>query len=364
MNWQDYFPGVSDPRVVGRTDHKLNDILMIALCSTISDGDTFEDMADYGQDKQAFLRQFLELPNGIPSHDTFRRVLSLVRVDELDAVLRQQAARLLQTLAHRHVCLDGKELRGTIPAGRKHALVHLLSAWAVEHQQSLGQLRVESKTNEISLIKPLLSSLELTDSLVTIDAIACQPGIVAQLVEQGASYLIGLKANQDTLFEQVRDWMLRYESTPAHYTQRSLDHGRAELRELWLSRDLDLLETTQPWAGLNTLIMTRTHRWIGQQCSVTNRFYISNLATATAHQVGGYIREHWSIENQLHWRLDVVFGEDDSQVRHPLAAQNLALLRKMALSALRREPTPMSMNRKRKKAARDENYLLQVIQQL
>ena len=187
---------------------------------------------------------------------------------------------------------------------------------------------------------------------------------MAQLVEQRAFYLIGLKANQDTLFEQVRDWMLRYESTPAHYTERSLDHGRAELRQVWLSRELELLEATQPWAGLNTVVMVRSQRWIGDRQSVVTRFYISNLATATAEQVAGYIRQHWSIENQLHWRLDVVFSEDDSQVRHPLAAQNLALLRKMALSALRREPTPMSLNRKRKKAARDENYLLQVIQQL
>ena len=292
MNWQNYFPDLTDPRVQGRTDHKLNDILMIALCSTISDGDTFEDMADYGHDKHAFLSHFLELPNGIPSHDTFRRVLSLVKVDQLGGVLREQATRLLPTLAHQQVCIDGKELRGTIPTGRKHALVHWLSAWAVEHQQSSGQLRVEGKTNEISLIKPLLSSLELTHSLVSIDAIACQPAIVAPLVDQQASYLIGLKASQHTLFEQVRDWMLRYESTPARYSERSPDHGRAEWRQVWLSREIDLLETTQHWAGLNTIVMIGSQRWQGERTSVGTRFYISNLATATAHQVAGYVGQH------------------------------------------------------------------------
>lgn len=333
MNWQDYFPNVSDPRVAGRTTHKLNDILMIALCATISDGDTFEDMADYGRDKQTFLSQFLELPHGIPSHDTFRRVLSLVPVEELDAVLRQQATSLVQTLAQKQVCLDGKELRGTIPNGRKHALVHLLSAWAVEHQQSLGQLRVGGKTNEIRLIKPMLASLELTDALVSIDAIGCQQAIVEQIVAQKAQYLIGLKANQDTLFEQVRDWMLRYADQPAHHTERGLDHGRAELRQVWVSRELDLLEATADWTGLRTVIMVRTQRWQGEQVSRMTRFYISSLGQATAEQLAGYIRQHWSIENQLHWQLDVVFNEDGSQIRHQQAAQNLALLRKMALSA-------------------------------
>ena len=364
MNWQNYFPGVSDPRVVGRTDHKLNDILMIALCSTISDGDTFEDMADYGRDKYAFLSQFLQLPHGIPSHDTFRRVLSLVQVEQLDAVLRQQAMTLVRTLAQRQVCLDGKELRGTIPSGRKHALVHLLNAWAVEHQLSLGQLRVEGKTNEITLIKPLLASLELTDALVSIDAIGCQQAIVEQIIAQKGQYLIGLKANQDSLYEQVRDWMLRYADQPAHHTQRDLDHGRAELRQVWVSRDVDWLETTTGWASLTTLIMVRSQRWQGHQMSHATRFFISSLEKATAEELAHYIRHHWSIENQLHWQLDVVFNEDGSQVRHQQAAQNLALLRKMALSALRREPTMMSMNRKRKKAARDDDYLLEVIQQL
>jgi predicted transposase YbfD/YdcC len=364
MNWQDYFPGVSDPRVMGRTDHKLNDILMIALCATISDCDGFEDMADYGRDKHIFLGQFLQLPNGIPSHDTFRRVLSLVQVDQLEAVLRQQATRLVQTLAGQQVCLDGKELRGTIPNGRKHAMVHLLSAWAVEQQQSLGQLRVEGKTNEITLIKPMLASLELADALISIDAIGCQQSIVEQIVGQQAHYLIGLKANQNTLFEQVRDWMLRYNDQPAHYTERSLDHGRAERRQVWVSRELALLDATADWAGLKALVMVRSQRWQGDQVSSTTRFYITSLGQATARQLAGYIRQHWSIENQLHWQLDVVFNEDTSQIRHQLAAQNLALLRKIALSALRRESTLMSLNRKRKKAARDDSYLLQVVQQL
>lgn len=364
MNWQNYFPDVSDPRVVGRTDHKLNDILMIALCATISDCDNFEDMADYGRDKQAFLSQFLQLPNGIPSHDTFRRVLTLVKVEQLEAALRQQAARLMRTLAGQHICLDGKQLRGTIPSGHKQALVHLLSAWAVEHQQSLGQVRVEGKTNEISLIPAMLSSLELTDALVSIDAIGCQQAIVEQIITQKGQYLIGLKANQDSLFEQVRDWMLRYSHQPAQYTERSLDHGRAELRQVWVSRDLELLDAATDWAALNTLVMLRSQRWQGEQVSTTTRFYISSLQQATAHQLATYIRHHWSIENHLHWQLDVVFGEDDCQVRQAQAVQNLALLRKIALSALGREPTKMSLKRKRKKAARDDGYLLQVIQQL
>ncbi|GAB3762746.1 ISAs1 family transposase [Spirosoma pomorum] len=203
MNWQDYFPGVNDPRVVGRIAHKLNDVLMIALCATISDCDGFEDMADYGRDKQTLLSQFLQLPNGIPSHDTFRQILTLVRVDQLESVLRQQAANIIQTLAGQHICLDGKELRGTILNGRKHALVHVLNAWVVEHKQGLGQLRVEGKTNEISLIPTMLASLDLTDALVSIDAIGCQQAIIDQITCQKGPYLIGLKTNQ------IRPFLIR-----------------------------------------------------------------------------------------------------------------------------------------------------------
>lgn len=361
MEIEKYFSGVKDFRIVGRCLHSLHDILGLVLCGIISDCDDFVEIKDYGVDKLAWLRSDFGLcfANGIPSEDTLERVFKYLDKGELERCFRSLMEDL--SLAGRHLAIDGKELRSTIPSGKKHALVRMVNVWVHDLGLSFGQEQVNKKSNEITAIPALLDLVDCRGSVVTIDAMGCQKDIVQKIRAKGADYVIALKANQGTLYEEVHDHMVKHTDVLAQHTTYDKGHARGEIRKVYVSHRLDLLEACAEWKDLNTVVMVQRTRLMADQVQEQTQFYIASLSQADPALFAQYIRQHWSIENNLHWQLDVTFGEDDARVRNANAIINLHLIRKQALHLLQKDPQKISIKRKRKKAARDPNYLKTIL---
>jgi predicted transposase YbfD/YdcC len=351
---------VPDYRVQGRCLHPLVDILALLLCGTLAGCDDLLEICDYGRARLDFLRQDLGLsfPHGIPSEDTLERMLKHLKSSDLEQCLRACA----KDVAGRQLCIDGKEHRATTPAGRRHALLRTVSVWLAEEQLSFGQQQIAEKSNEKTAIPTLLATLDVAGSIVTIDAIACQPRIVAQVVAAGGDYVIALKKNAKTLYEQASEALLaRAAYLPRHVTRQKA-HGRGEKRTVYLCQDLTLLEECAHWPGLRTLVLVQTERHTATGLTTTNRFYLSSLADPDPATYARLVRGHWSVENQLHWQLDVTFKEDQSRLRAGNAALNANILRKMAIYLLQQMPETISLKRKRKRAALENRYLIQILQ--
>ena len=365
MNVAEFFFELDDPRRDGSCYHVLSDIVMIVLCGYLADCEGFEEVHDYAVDKYPLLKEFLELPCGIPSHDTLNRVFRLIDPDQLDAVLFQWGKNIVGLLAGKHLIVDGKQLRGTRSKPSKQANVQIVSVWAEGARMCLAQRQIAQKTNEIKAIPEVINPLNISGSVVTIDAIGCQKTITKLIVEdKKADYVIGLKANQDGLYEQVVAHFERLRPSLPNHVSRDLGHGRGEKRVVGVSDELSMLDVAKDWAGLKSVVCVEATRWIKDKVEANKRFYISSLSGCTAAHMGQYIRHHWSIENQLHWHLDVTFDEDACRVRKDFAPRNLTTVRKLSLALLKREPTEMSLARKRKKAARDDAYLKTLLNQL
>ena len=366
MDYAEFFEEVTDYRVQGRCLHELSDILLLVLCGLLSDCETFEDIYDYACDKEATLRAFMDLPAGIPSHDTLNRVFRRLAPTELERCLSQWGHAIVALLRGRHLIIDGKQLRGTTPAGQRQAPVQLVSVWAAEQRLCLAQTAVAAKHNELVAIPQVLDLVEVSGSVVTLDALGCQRAVAAKLREKGADYVLALKQNQGDLHRQVVAHFAPLLAAPAAAQQRDKGHGRGELRRVWVSQQWGLVDAGADWPGLQTLVCQQTTRWVaGQaQARTATRYFLSSLAGASAATLAGYVRGHWSIENQQHWHLDVTFAEDASQCRRDHAPRNLSTMRKLALTLLRRSPLVMSLKRKRKKAARDDQFLRQLLAQL
>ena len=364
MDVAELFFEIDDPRQEGKCFHELADILMIVLCGYLADCEGFEEVYDYACDKENVLRGFLELPCGIPSHDTLNRVFRRLDPTQLETLLTNWGKEIVGLLTQKQLIVDGKQLRGTVEAGHKQATVQIVSVWAEKERLRLAQSQIADKTNEITAIPDLLKPLDITGSIVTIDAIACPKTITELIIDKKADYLNGLKANQDGLYEQVVDWFERVRPTLQADVSRDLGHGRAEKRTVWVSENLTLIDAATGWTGLKSVVCVASSRWLNGKEQSTNRFYISSLSGYSAAQMGQYIRRHWSIENEQHWHLDITFDEDGSQVRRDHAPHNLTTVRKLALGLISREPAKMSLKRKRKKAARDDVYLMTLLSQL
>ncbi|TAE24611.1 MAG: ISAs1 family transposase [Cytophagales bacterium] len=365
MDIAELFFEVDDPRQSGKCYHELSDIIMIVLCGYLADCEDFEGIYDYACDKQKFLADFLALPCGIPSHDTLNRVFRLIDPRQLETVLTEWGKQIVGFLTQKQLVVDGKQLRGTIKSGRKQASVQIVSVWAEGERICLAQSQIADKTNEIKAIPTLLEPLNLEGAVVSIDAIGCQKEITRLIVEdKKAQFVIGLKANQDGLYEQIVNHFERVKPNLVGAVSRDLAHGRGEKRTVWVSQSLALLDATHDWIGINSVVCVESLRWLNGKEEYSKRFYISSLLDQSASAMGHYIRRHWSIENELHWHLDVTFGEDACRVRKDYAPRNLTTVRKVALSLLRREPSKLSLKRKRKKAARDNDYLKTLLSQL
>ena len=365
-----YFGDMPDPRVTGRCDHKLIDIIIVAICAVLSGAETWGEVELFGEEREGWLKQFLELPNGVPSHDTFRRVFSL-----LDARMFQErfigwVEQTFQVKREQVIAIDGKSVRGSQSQGK--GCLHLVSAWATAEGVALGQRKVEAGENEIVAIPDLLADLYLKGSIVTIDAIGCQTEIAAQIIAQRADYVLALKTNQPKLHQDVVDWFAwaqerDFRDVEHTYAQTvNKGHGRIEIRQCWVLSDpraLEVLGHHEGWRKLTSLVMVQRERRHGDRSQTETVYFISSLPP-DADRLLRAVRHHWRIENTLHWVLDVIFHEDDARLRIGHGAENFAILRRMVLNLLRRHPAKLSLKRKRFKAALDTDFLFELLTQV
>jgi predicted transposase YbfD/YdcC len=357
----EYFSRLTDPRVERTREHVLAEILLIAIAAVLSGAESWNDIADYGESKQEWLKTFLQLPGGIPSHDTFNRVFAALDPAEFERSFADWVASIARLTAGEVIAIDGKTLCGTRQTGKKQ-LVHMVSAWAGANNLVLGQRKVDNKSNEITAIPKLLEALELSGTVVTIDAMGCQKTIAEKIVEKKADYILAVKENQPLLLEDVKD---SFKMLPADTVDEQVDcgHGRVETRRCAVVGDLTLLDKPGDWAGLRSLVRIeaeRFHKTSGKTEHET-RYYITTLAPEAA-RINALVRQHWGIENKLHWVLDVAFGEDLSRKRAGNAAQNFSVLNRIALNMLKCETTlKRGIKGKRLKAAWDHPYLLRLL---
>ena len=359
---------VEDPRIDRKKMHSLLDILAIALCAVICGADTWTEIELFGKSKRDWLRTFLSLPNGIPSNDTFGRVFSLLEPDQLEQAFMEFMNNLVRATGGELIAVDGKTLRNSFDKASNRAAIHMVSAWCETNRLVLGQLATEQKSNEITAIPKLLALMDLTDMVVTIDAMGCQRKIAEQIVRQGGHYVLQVKENQPSLHGVVSDTMselidVGIAGIPlSSYEEFDAGHGRIERRRIWTTEWTDWSDKRDAWAGLRTFICVERERIVGDDSSLERSYYISDLTGIAPERMLGYIRGHWGIENKLHWCLDVAFREDDQRQRIGHSAENASRIRRLALNLLRGEKScKAGLKGKRLRAALDEKYLTKVI---
>jgi predicted transposase YbfD/YdcC len=369
-SYQVYFADIEDPRVERTRRHELLDIIVIAICAVICGADDWVDVEGWGNAKLDWLRQYLPLPNGIPSHDTFGDVFGRLKPEQFESSFLSWVQAVMGATGGQLVAIDGKTLRRSHDQRLGKSAIHMVSAWASTNQLLLGQVKVDEKSNEITAIPALLEMLVLNGCIVTIDAIGTQKEIARTIVDLGADYVLAVKENQGHLYEDVvatfQDAEQRqFEHVPHTYAKTTnKGHGRVEIRECWAIERLDYLEalrTAEDWPELRSLILVRSERRVGDQLSLERRYFIGSRPDPAERHLA-VIRSHWGIENELHWCLDVAFGEDDSRLRKGDGAQNFSFLRRLALTLLQRETTAKTgLKAKRHKAGWNNDYLLTVL---
>lgn len=354
----DIFDNVPDPRVRGRCLHKLSDVLFIALCTLISNGEDCVDMVSFGIEREEWLREILELRNGIPSDDTFRRALQIVDPEYLNQILVTEGHNFLDTYKDELISIDGKKLRGAAPKSKGNKGLYILNAWVSSNGLCIGQSKVEDKSNEITAIPELLDKLEISGSIVSIDAIGCQVDIAQKILSKQADYLLSVKDNQQDLHEEIKE-CFTFMKKSDHDEQWEYDHGRYETRSCSVLSAQEALSPglMKKWQGAKTLIEVKATRYMSDVTTKSSRYYISSQGHKNAMTYNAMVRNHWSIENQLHWHLDVTFKEDESRIRTENAPINMNILRKMALQKIKASTDKSSMKKRRFKASLNINYL-------
>ena len=362
------FEVLEDPRVKRKPDHLLIDIIAIAILVVISGADNMVAVETYGKAKQPWLETFLELPNGIPSHDTFSRVLSLLDPQQLHESFLSWVKQITEKLEIKLINIDGKTARGSYDREQKLKVLHTVSAWTSEHHLVLAQQRVESKSNEISAIPELLNLLDIRGAIITLDAMGTQRDIASQIIDQGGDYILALKGNQGKLHKGVETFFKTAEKTQwegieySHSEYREAGHHRTEHRQVWAVPITQLcdLPNRAKWQGLTTVVMVKRNRRLWNKTTQEVCFYITSLAAESAF-LAQAIHSHWGIENSLHWVLDVTFKEDHSRIRKGHGPENMGLLRRLSLNLLKREPSKQSMAQKRYLEAMDNDFVTKVL---
>jgi len=359
----DHFQELEDPRIDRHKRHSLVDIIVLTVCAVISGAETWEDIEDYGRYKEEWLVRFLALPNGIPSHDTIRRLFIRLNPDALQQCFLSWINAVREVTDGDVVAIDGKTLRRSADAATGKSALHMVSAWGAANGMVLGQVKTAEDSNEITAIPALLDLLKIKGAVVTIDAAGCQTDIAKKVRQKKADYVFAVKGNQGTLLEDAQFAFSEVEQKDiddgwVDYT-KSVDkgHGRIEIREYYHTDEIAWSVRSKDFPGAQSLGMVRSTRIIGEKRSTETRYYISSLAM-NAKQFGHAVRTHWSVENNLHWTLDMTFREDDSRMRSGYSAENFAMMRRIALTLVKRDTqSKRSLKRRRKICGYDNTYL-------
>ncbi|MCP4459917.1 MAG: ISAs1 family transposase [Cytophagales bacterium] len=363
----DHFSKLTDPRIDRKKKHKLIDIFVIAICAIICGANDWVAIESFGKAKYKWLKTFLELPNGIPSHDTFGRVFSLVSPSEFQNCFVNWVRAAFEVSKGELIAIDGKKLRRSHDRSSNKSAIHMVSAWASKNRVVLGQVKTEEKSNEITAIPELLKMLDIKGCIVSIDAMGCQKKIARQIIDQQGDYVLGLKGNQESLmdevvehFGQIDKEMLK-SSAYEYYETEEVNHGRKEIRCYLTTDDIEELTRVDEWEGLNVIGVVQSERQVNGSTSIEHRYYISSIEN-DAKRFAEAVRNHWSIENSLHWVLDIAFREDESRVRKGNAPENLAVLRHIALNLIKQDKSvKLGVKNKRLRAGWDDKYLANIL---
>jgi len=365
-----HFGNLRDPRAMHSILHKLVDILIITICAVICGADNFVEIAEYGKEKEEWLKTFLELANGIPSVDTFERLFARVKPEALQTCFISWMEAVHECTDGEFINVDGKTLRAAKEAGNKKSLIHMVSVWSASQHLVLGQKKVGEKSNEITAIPSLLEMLMIRDCIVSIDAMGCQTEIANTIIEQGADYVLALKGNQGNLHKDVQQLfssaLAKNFKNIDHQFHSTVEkgHGRIETRRYWTMGNTEYLIGAEKWRGLKSIGMVESERIINGNVSTEHRYYLLSFER-DVHKFAESVRNHWSIENQLHWVLDVGFNEDASRCCRGYSAENLAVIRHIGLNLLSRDKkTKVGVKAKRLKAGWNNNYLKSVLEAL
>lgn len=368
----EYFASVPDPRVERSQLHPLASVLVLSLCAVVSGANSFVGIEYFGKAREAWLRTFLDLPNGIPSHDTLGRIFAMLDPQALERAFREWVAAIATLTKGEVVAIDGKTLRRSFQKAGSGAFVHMVSAWAAGNQMVLGQVKTDEKSNEITAIPRLLELLQLTGCLVTIDAMGCQKDIAKKIVDSKADYMLAVKDNQPTLAAAVaavfEEAIHDPEFAETHHQTESRGHGRTEIRRCWtLGIDAECGSPFDQWTKLKGIVCVESERTVAGKTSIERRHYITSRSNFSPKSALAASRSHWGIENQLHWVLDVAFREDDCRVRAGNAGENFAVIRHIAVNLLKavqgglKKNGKLGVQNKRLLAGWDDSYLLRVL---
>ena len=358
---------IPDPRQVGKVGHKLHDILVIVVCATIAGLEHFTHFEDYAKANEEWFRSFLDLPNGIPSHDTFGNVLAALDPGEFERRIQLWFHVLAGSTAGKHIAIDGKTLRRSFDTASGKAAIHMVNAYVYENHAVFAQVKTDEKSNEITAIPKLLEMLQLKDATVTLDAMGCQTKIAKQIVAKQGHYVMAVKGNHGSLRDDVQTYLddaIANGFAGEHdiYECTEKGHGRIETRRCWTSGEVAWLRKRHDWPALASIAVVECERTVKGQPSTERRYFISSHPGRCAQKIATFVRNHWRVENELHWTLDVCFAEDSCRVRVANAAENLARLRRIALMLLKSEKScKLGVKGKRAKASYQRDYLLKVL---
>jgi len=356
-----YFTALTDPRVDRTKSHLMEDIIFITIAAVICGAETWNDIEHYGKSKESWLKHYLQLPNGIPSHDTFNRFFSALDPEAFEQAFLSWVKDISELTNGDVISIDGKTICGSRDGDSKRA-VHIVSAWSCANQLSLGQIKIDEKSNEITAIPKLLNVLALKGCLVTIDAMGCQREIAAQIIEKEADYLLAVKGNQGCL-EEDAECTVRFAKPVSEWIEDDFGHGRIEQRKCTLYHDLSFIDNASAWKNLNAIVKIEATRYFKSSGKEEKevRLYITS-SKGNAETIGPAVRSHWGIENNVHWQLDVSFNEDDSRKREGYAAQNFSMINRIALNLIKHEQSEKrSMKGKRLNAGWNNDYLLKIL---